>query len=163
VLADLRPNAAAVRRFIEKFGPEAAGDIPRQPVTTSWRQQHVLVATRPSLDGAVVDLSDPDVRHEVEMRHVELLVEHDLDHLDLSEITTGRRVVTQTLAADFFDRLGAAAIRFPSRLDGHPCVAVFEGRGELEPAGDPIALADPAPEPLLRVCAGWDLELEPAG
>lgn len=146
---------------MEKFGPEAATDVPAQPVTASWRQQHVLIAARPVLEGPVVDLCDPDVRHDVELHHSELLVEHDLHHLDLSEITTGRRVITQTLAADFHDRLGAAAVQFPSRLDGSPCIAVFEARGELRPAGESIALVDPAPEPLLNVCAGWGLELAP--
>ena len=80
----------------------------------------------------------------------------------MSEITTSRRVITQTLAADFHDRLRAAAVRFPSKLDGTPCIAVFEGRGELHATGDPIGLIDPAPEPLLNVCAGWRLELAPS-
>jgi hypothetical protein len=102
------------------------------------------------------------VRNDVEREHAALLVEHGLDHLDLSKITTRRRVLTQTLATDFHDRLGSAGVRFPSRLDGQPCIAVFEGRGELLAAGDPIALVDPAPEALAKVCAGWGLEFAPA-
>jgi hypothetical protein len=43
VLADLRPKAAAIRRYVERFGPDAADDVPALPVTASWRQQHVLV------------------------------------------------------------------------------------------------------------------------
>ena len=52
------------------------------------------------------------------------------EHLDLHEITTDRRVVTQTIAADLFDR-GVAAVRFPSRLDGDACIALLERRGNV--------------------------------
>jgi len=91
---------------------------------------------------------------------VALLLEHGLEHLDLHEITARRRVVTQSIAADLFDR-GVAALRFPSRLDGSPALALFEGRAELEQLGRPIVLTDPAPEPLLVVCKEWDLAIEP--
>jgi len=70
--------------------------------------------------------------------------------------------VTQTIAGDLFDR-GAAALRFPSRLDGRPAFALFEGRAEFVEAGEPILWTDPAPEPLVTVCAQWELELEPTG
>lgn len=70
-------------------------------------------------------------------------------------------MVTQTIAADLFDRCNAGALRFPSRLDGQPALAVFEGRGELVEAGDPVALTDPAPAALLAVCREWGLEFEP--
>uniref|UniRef100_UPI001915896C RES domain-containing protein n=1 Tax=Mycobacterium intracellulare TaxID=1767 RepID=UPI001915896C len=107
------------------------------------------------------DLTDVPTRQEIEDRHVELLLEHDLQHLDLHEITTSRRAITQTIAADLFDR-GAGAVRFPSRLDGNACVALFEGRGTVSLAADPIALTDPPPEPLLNVTMPWGLVLEPA-
>jgi hypothetical protein len=85
-----------------------------------------------------------------------------LEHLDLHEITARRRSVTQSIAADLFDR-GAAGVRFPSRLDGLPAAALFEGRAELEQIGEPIDLIDPAPEPLLVVSNEWALALEPTG
>lgn len=162
VLADLRPNAAAIRRYVERFGPEAAGDVPGWPVTESWRQQHVLVEVRAHTEGPVVDLCDGDVRNDVERRHGALLEAHGMDHLDLSEITARRRAVTQAIAADLHDRVGAAGIRFPSRLDGSPCLALFEGRSTFVPVGDPILLVDPAPEALRIVCDGWRLDLSPA-
>jgi RES domain-containing protein len=140
VLADLRPKAAAIRRYVEKFGPDAAGDVPGQPVTESWRQQHILVETRAMLEGALIDLCDANVRYEVELHHAELLDTHGMDHLDLSEITAQRRTVTQTIAADLHDRLGASGVRFPSRLDGNPCIALFEGRGALDVVAEPVAL-----------------------
>jgi hypothetical protein len=163
VLSDLRPKAAAIRRFVDKFGPEAAEDVPAQPVTESWRQQHVLVRAALALAGPIVDLCDADQLYEIEQHRVALLDEHGLDHLDLSAVTSRQRLVTQTIATDLHDRLGAASIRFPSKHDGNPCVAVFEGRGTLEQTDDPvILLTDPAPEALLNVCAGWRLALEPA-
>ena len=92
----------------------------------------------------MIDLTNVPTRQEIEHRHIELLLAHDLEHLDLHEITTSRRAITQTIAADLFD-LGAGAVRFPSRLDGNACVALFEGRGTAGLAGEPIALTDPQP------------------
>jgi hypothetical protein len=106
-------------------------------------------------------LTDLAQRRGIEESHSGLLLEHGMQHLDLHEITTGRRVVTQTIAGGLYDE-GVAAIRFPSHLDGNPCVAVFEGRGELDHQGPIAALTDPAPETLLEVAAAWDLTLQPA-
>jgi hypothetical protein len=161
VLADFRPNLGALRRHVERYGPEAAQDFTEKPVTAQWRIQHVLVPTVLKLDGPLIDLTAVPTRQEIEHRHVELLLEHDLQHLDLHEITTSRRAITQTIAADLFDR-GAGAVRFPSRLDGNACVALFEGRGTATVAGDLIALTDPPPEPLTNVTTPWGLMLEPA-
>ena len=113
------------------------------------------------LDGLLIDLTDVPTRQELEDRHIDLLLEHGLQHLDLHEITTSRRPITQTIAADLFDR-GASAVRFPSRLDGNACVALFEGRGSAIMAEDAIPLTDPPPEPLTNVTAPWRLVLEPA-
>jgi hypothetical protein len=85
-----------------------------------------------------------------------LLVEHGLEHLDLHEVTMSRRVVTHMIAADLFDR-GASAVRFPSRLDGGACGALFEGRGTVAATDDVVALTDPAPESLATVAAAWRL------
>lgn len=162
VLADLRPNTAAIARYIEKFGPRAAKDVPAQPVTESWRRQHVLAKVRPVLNAPVLDLCDADVRYKVEREHTTLLNAHGMDHLDLSEITAKRRPVTQTIAAYSYDDLDAAGVRFPSSLDGNVCVALFEGRAALKIIGDPVALIDPAPRALRKVCMGWHLEMERA-
>jgi RES domain len=162
VLADLRPNAAAIARYVKKFGPDAAKDVPAQAVTESWRRQHVLAKVRTALSAPLIDLCDADVRYEVEREHTTLLNAHGMDHLDLSEITAKRRPVTQTIAAYAYDHLAAAGVRFPSSLDGNVCVALFEGRGALEINGDPVALIDPAPRALRKVCTGWHLEMEPA-
>lgn len=78
VLADLRPKAAALRRYIEAFGEDAASDVPAQPVTESWRQQHVLIQTRARAEGPIIDLCDADVRYEIELAHAQLLDAHGI-------------------------------------------------------------------------------------
>jgi hypothetical protein len=161
VLADFRPNLAARQRHIERYGPDTAEDFPDTPVTAQWRVQHVLVAAMVRLDGPLIDLNDVTTRQEIEDRHAELLLDYELRHLDLHEITTSRRPVTQTIAAELFDR-GAAAVRFPSRLDGNACVALFEGRGSSSVIEGPIALTDPPPQPLINVTEPWGLLLESA-
>jgi hypothetical protein len=159
VLADFRPNLEARRRHIERYGPEAAEDFVAEPVTAKWRRENVLVSATLELDGPVIDLIDIETRQEIEDRHAGLLVDHGLRHLDLHEITTDRRVVTKTIARDLFDH-GAAAVRFPSRLDGNACIALFEGRGVAHLAGNVVALTDPAPSPLVVVSGQWKLDLE---
>jgi hypothetical protein len=161
VLADFRPNLSAIRRFQQEMGAEAAHELATQPITAAWRREHVLVPVSLRLDGPIYDLTDVPQRQKIEERHVDLLLKHDMRHLDLHEITTSRRVVTQEIAADTYDD-GAAAIRFPSCLDGNACVAVFEGRGELDLAGEVLPLTDPPPTALLKVVAPWHLELQPA-
>lgn len=161
VLADFRPKLSAIRRFQQEMGIEAAKELAGQPITAAWRSENVLAPVRLRLDGPICDLTDVSQRQTIEERHVDLLLEHDMRHLDLHEITTSRRVVTQAIAGDLFDD-GASAIRFPSCLDGNPCVAVFEGRGELELAGEILALTDPPTTALLNVGAPWHLDLQPA-
>lgn len=160
VLADFRPNVAAMQRHVERYGPVAADDFPSQPVTAQWRIQHVLAPVTLRLDGPLIDFTDVPTRHEIEERHRDLLVANDLPHLDLHEITTSRRAITQAIAADLYDR-DVAAVRFPSRLDGQPCIALFEGRGSVSLAGEIVRLADPPPSPLAAVAAEWGLALEP--
>jgi hypothetical protein len=161
VLADFRPKLSAVRRFQQEMGAEAAQELAAQPITAAWRREHILAPVRLRLDSPIYDLTDVPQRHRIEERHVDLLLEHDMRHLDLHEITTSRRVVTQAIAADIYDD-GAAGIRFPSSLDGNPCVAVFEGRGELDLAGEILPLTDPPPTALLKVVVPWHLDLQPA-
>lgn len=56
---------------------------------------------------------------------------------------------------------GFAAIRFPSRLDGRPCLALFEGRSRLALVAAPHHLTDPPPDSLTNVAAEWRLRLQP--
>ena len=97
LLADFRPNLGALQRHVERYGPEAAQDFVAEPVTAQWRTQHVLVPVALQLDGPLVDLTDVPTRQEIEDRHLDLLLAHGLQHLDLHEITTRRRPITQTI------------------------------------------------------------------
>ncbi|WP_255802048.1 RES domain-containing protein [Mycobacteroides abscessus] len=160
VLADYRPNRAAMLRHIERYGPEAAEDFASEPVTRSWLEQNVLVQVTLEDDSAeLVDLTDPAVRYDLEKRHAQLLAVHGMDHLDLHEITSNRRPLTQAIAADLFDR-GAGGMRFLSRLDGQPCFALIEGRAAVRQVGSPLTLTAPAPPALAEVAQFWGLTLE---
>jgi hypothetical protein len=162
VLADLRPNAAVIAKHLERYGPEAASSLPKAAITEKWRQDNVLVPCRMTFEGRLLDLTDINDRRMIETRHAQLLTEHGMSHLDMHEITTRRRIVTQTIGTDAYDNLDVAAIRFASSVDGGTCFALFEDRAELEEAEAPIALTDPPPEPLVTVAADWGLELAPA-
>jgi RES domain len=160
-LADFRPKLSTIQHFQHEMGAGAAQELPAWPITAAWRREHVLAPLRLKLGGPIYDLTDIAQRRNIEERHEGLLLEHDMQHLDLHEITTSRRVVTQTIAGDLYND-GVAAIRFPSHLDGNPCIAVFEGCGELEHHGPIVALTDPAPQQLLDVAAAWGLTLQPS-
>ena len=73
VLADFRPNLAARRRHIERYGREAAQDIPAETVTARWRRQHLLVPLTLEVEGELVDLTDVTTRQAIEDEHMELL------------------------------------------------------------------------------------------
>lgn len=165
VLADMRPNAATLARFLRRYGPEAAVELATRPITRAWRQSSVLapvhIALEPGAD--VLDLTDAQEVRRLEAVHAELLVEHGMGRLDLHEITTRRREVTQAIATSAYDEEHAGAIRYPSSIDlaGTPCYALLEGRARLELAGDVVSLTDPPPAPLEHVAAGWNMALQP--
>lgn len=161
VLEHLRPSTEAVAQYVEWYGPDAFVDIPTRPVAASWRREQVLVEVDVEVHGDLIDLTDPAVRNALERRHARLLHDHGLSHLDLAQITSRRRQVTQHLAGDLLAR-GAAAIRFASLFGGGDCLAVFEDRCELTIIGQPIDLTDPPPKSLLAVCSQWQLRMEPA-
>jgi hypothetical protein len=54
--------------------------------------------------------------------------------LDLTDISSRNRALTQALARALYDD-GAAGVRYPSNIEGWPCVALLEGRARLEPSG----------------------------
>lgn len=159
VLADLRPNALVIAKHRKTYGAAAAASLPRTPITEKWRQDNVLVPCALIYEGHLLDLTDTSERQEIELRHADLLAEHGMSHLDMHEITTRRRIVTQTIATDAYDNLNVAAIRFASSVDGGTCFVLFEDRAVLEQAEVPIALTDPPPKSLVKVAADWSLHL----
>lgn len=97
-----------------------------------------------------MDLEEVSLRRELERRFAGLLQEHGMDHLDLSELRSKHRLVTQAISR-FLHAEGAAGIVYRSNLDNGLCLALFERRAKLVPAGEPEPLSGPLPE-LDRVC-----------
>ena len=132
--------------------------IPAGEVSRAWRRRHTLAPASIVLDrGAIVDLDDLLSRRRLERQHAGLLVRHGMRHLDISELRSRARPVTQAISRSLFDG-GAAGVRFRSNLDDLPCTALFETRARLEPAGSAIRLTQDLPE-LLQVCSEYSLVL----
>lgn len=157
VLADLRPNTKMLAELAEVMGEspellEAAGTV-----GASWRASHALLAGHPIFDGELADVEDLGVRLALQHRHASLLSEHGIEHLNISEIRSPNRLVTQTIGRDLYES-GFAGLAFRSNLDGHPCFALFEGRAELEPLGELLMMSDESA--ILRgLCAKLGLRL----
>jgi hypothetical protein len=81
-------------------------------------------------------------------------------HIDMSEARSKVRELTQTLGQTLHED-GRAGVMFRSAVDDGMCVALFEGRGRLVAAGDPVPLTSDLPE-LLQVCSEFDLVLRRA-
>jgi hypothetical protein len=79
-------------------------------------------------------------------------------NLDISQLRSRQRIVTQTIALDLFGQ-GCAGVTYSSNLDGGECVALFEGRAIVQPYGaaQRIAADD---EDLTAVCGAWGIALE---
>jgi hypothetical protein len=81
-----------------------------------------------------------------------------MHNLDISQLRSRQRVVTQTVALDLFGR-GCAGITYNSNLDGGECVALFEGRAEIQPYGAAQRI-DADDVDLKAVCAAWGVAVE---
>jgi hypothetical protein len=92
------------------MGEEALTELAREQITAAWRRRNVLVHARIYHSG-IVDLADPEVTAELETRHAALLAQHGMEHLDLHELTTRQRAVTQAIATDAYHRCCARAER----------------------------------------------------
>jgi hypothetical protein len=155
VLASFRPK----RIRIEEVGdPRLGSDAGRIPL--KWRLDRILVQATVAIDsGELVSLDDAGLLAKLELRHVALLDEHGIDHLDISAIRSSKRIVTQTISQSLYED-GAVGIVYGSNLDDLRCLALFEGRAHLEPTGVSVSLGSPIPE-LLQVCEEWGLTLDP--
>ncbi len=157
VLADLRPNTKMLAELAELMGesPEllqAAG-----AVESRWRVLHALQAARPMLDGELADVEELSLRSELERRYASLLAAHGIEHLNISEIRSRTRTITQTIGRHLYEN-GYAGVAFSSNLDSRPCFALFEGRAELQPLGEPLPMS--GEHAILRaVCAQLGLRL----
>jgi hypothetical protein len=160
VLADLRPNARMLAEMAATVGVSAEVRRAAGAVTPAWRRSHVLAPAKVSaLDRTVTDIDDPRLRERLVRRHARLLAEYGMKHLDISEVRSRQRPVTQAIGRDLYES-GAAGVRFRSNLDDQPCFAFFENRVAVEPAGAALGLEDDLPE-LVRVCGEYGLTLAP--
>ena len=158
VLADLRPNAKAIAELTALFGDETRALEGVGDVSAQWRDAHqlcpaLIVSDRPFCH---VD-ADVELRNALERELAALLARHGMEHLDVAQVRSRDRIVTQTVSRALYKR-NYAGVRFGSNLDDQPCYALFEGRAELEPDGRPHDLTTDL-EPLRRVCEEFGLRL----
>ena len=160
VLADLRPNAKAIAELKELFGDDTPALRGVGEVAAEWREAHVLCPAHAVGSHEFCDLdAEVELRNELEHELILLLVERELDHLDIAQVRSRDRIVTQAMSRALYERR-YGGVRFGSNLDDRPCYALFEGRAELERSGDPLEL-EPDLEPLRHVCDEFGLRLMP--
>jgi hypothetical protein len=98
------------------------------------------------------------LRSELERRYAGLLAAHGIEHLNISEIRSRTRTVTQTIGRHLYENGHAGVAFFSSNLDSRPCFALFEGRAELQPLGEALPMS--GEHAILRaVCAQLGLRL----
>jgi RES domain len=158
VLADLRPNAKAIAELKELFGEDTPALRGVGEVAAEWRDAHLLC---PALAVSWHEFCDLDadvvLRSELEHELALLLAMHDMDHLDIAQVRSRDRIVTQTVSRELYERQ-YAGVRFGSNLDDRPCYALFEHRAELKADGDPLELT-PDLKPLRQVCDEFGLRM----
>jgi hypothetical protein len=149
-----------LRDVRELLGRDAGLEAAAGAVPAVFRRRRVLAPATMVLDGELVDVDEPRTRAALEREHAAMLAEHGMRHLDVSEVRSRTRVVTQRIGRALYEA-GAAAIRFGSNLDDRPCYAVFEARGHLAPRADDAAVLelDADLAPLVAVCAEYGLTI----
>lgn len=126
-LQDLRPDTRTRADYQNLFGVDPPDGI----VAKQWRADRQIGRARISAKtDEIVDLEDLAVRRSLEETHAALLAAHGMHHLDISQLRSDQRIVTQTIALDLRTQ-GKAGISYKSNLDGEVCVAVFEGRAQI--------------------------------
>jgi len=113
-------------------------------VPPEWLLEHSLAPGLLEIhSGNLVRLDNLGVRSRLEREHLDLLVDHDVQRLDISTIRSrDQRFVTQRIARSLYEQ-GAAGIVYRSNLDNHLCYALFEGRANLVQLAPPELFADP--------------------
>jgi hypothetical protein len=107
----------------------------------------------------LIRIDDPALRQEFSALHADLLAKHGMAHLDISQIRSKAREITQEVTR-FATTRGAAGIIYGSNLDDLPCAALFEGRSLLVPApGAEIEELTASHPDLAKVCREFDLLL----
>jgi RES domain len=165
VLADLRPEAKVRADFaqfqLDQGVPVEELKVPSRAVTAAWRQVHEVAPARVERNGPLIEVDRPELLEALATRHATLLAEHGMPQLNISEIRSKNRPVTQAISRDLYER-GASGLLFRSNQDDKPCVVLMEGRARFVADGAPLSLADDLPE-LRLVCADYNLVLTSAG
>lgn len=164
VLGDLRPNTKARADFVEFQRSQGIhSDEVHQPaseVTARWRQENALAPGVVHRTGRLADLGNRRLLEQLATAHASLLDEYGMEQLDLTNVTSKNRRVTQEIGRDLYGR-GAAGLLFRSNHDGARCIVLFEGRAEMRPRGRVIPMTQDHPA-LLQVCGEYGLILRPA-
>jgi hypothetical protein len=160
VLADLRPKTAAVADFLRLFGPDPSVTGAIGVVTRGWRRKNVLARARVSLiAGRIVYVESRSVRGALERRLSEFLEAEGIARLNVKELRSRKRHVTQRISRALFEG-GDAGVEFRSHLDGRPCYALIETRAKLVQLGKALSLTHDLAE-LKSVCEEFSLRLAP--
>lgn len=155
VFQDLRPSTKDIADFTSLFGVTP----PPQFLPCQRRSDLRVGRTRLDADGPDwVDLEDLSVRRDLEEQHASLLARHGMLHLDLSQLRSDQRIVTQTIALDLFGQ-GKAGIKYRSNLTNGDCLAVFE-RGPSPRQYGPARTIATNDVDLLTLQRNWKFEIE---
>lgn len=159
VYADLRPDSKTLIE-LDDFpdGDDDQNDLRAAAglLTAKHLGEKVLAPAKivPS-SASLPDLRDPALRETLKVQLATLLAALDISHLTLGIVLGEIRAVTQAVSRQLYDH-GHDGVQFPSKHDDRPCFALFEGRGEFEPAGASEALS--ATHPLIvRICKDFGL------
>ncbi|MBJ7330655.1 MAG: RES domain-containing protein [Solirubrobacteraceae bacterium] len=131
VLGDLRPNTKARADFMEfqraqGIHPDEVRE-PANEVTARWRQENALAPGVVRRTGRLADLGNRRLLEQLATAHAFVLAEHGMHQLDLTNITSKNRRVTQEISRDLYEH-GAAGLLFRSNHDGARCRAVRRTR-----------------------------------
>lgn len=161
VLGDLRPNTKARAEFIEFQLDQgvAPADVhrPASEVTVKWRQDNALASATVRRSGPLADLDDRRLLEQLADAHAAMLAAHGMPQLDVTQVTSKDRPVTQAISRDLYEH-GAAGLLFRSNHDAARCIVLFEGRAELRPSAPAIPMTEDHPA-LLQVCGEYGLIL----
>jgi len=161
VLADLRPSTRMLAELEDQLGADPDLRAAAGTVTVALRAARVLICLVVELDGELVDVDQPAVRDALEREHAGLLAAHGMEHLNIAEIRSRTRIVTQTIGRSLYEQ-GAGGIAFGSNHDDQPCYALFEGHARLIAAEDAkLVMLTEDLEILRQVCTEWQLRIEP--
>ncbi len=133
-LQQFRRSSATLSMLKHVFG--TAG-LPPVKVPSDWRAKRVLAPARIRLAAGadLVVYEDPILLRKLEEGFAEFLDSQDVAGLDIAALRSKERIVSQFFGRFLYDR-GHAGIIFESGVPpGGSCIALFEDRAWLEPAG----------------------------